>query len=155
MVFWMNINHLRKLNNFSTNKDKWMQKEVAFNVINNLNFIYWWICFIFEKRKTFVELVWAMVTGWNFNMFELSAATYFSDKNPWFTTSQYLSVLTFHIFLMTTSSFSWQILGILDFGRDAWIHREDWIRRGIHVGSGRKYKDSYYLQAQAMCYINS
>ncbi|WJZ87271.1 hypothetical protein VitviT2T_006667 [Vitis vinifera] len=53
---------------------------------------------------------------------------------------------------------SWKggaILGILDFGRDAWIHREDWIRRGIHVGSGRKYKDSYYLQAQAMCYINS
>ncbi|XP_058001144.1 actin-related protein 9 isoform X1 [Hevea brasiliensis] len=53
---------------------------------------------------------------------------------------------------------SWKggaILGILDFGRDAWIHREDWIRNGIHVGSGRKYKDSYYLQAQAMCYINS
>lgn len=53
---------------------------------------------------------------------------------------------------------SWKggtILGILDFGRDAWIHREDWIRSGIHVGSGRKYKDSYFLQAQAMCYINS
>uniref|UniRef100_A0A2P2L2J6 Actin-related protein 9 n=2 Tax=Rhizophora mucronata TaxID=61149 RepID=A0A2P2L2J6_RHIMU len=53
---------------------------------------------------------------------------------------------------------SWKggaILGILDFGRDAWIHREDWIRNGIHIGSGRKYKDSYYLQAQAMCYINS
>ncbi|PON98718.1 Actin-related protein [Trema orientale] len=47
------------------------------------------------------------------------------------------------------------ILGILDFGRDAWIHREDWIRNGIHIGSGRKYKDSYFLQAQAMCYINS
>ncbi|XP_002529309.2 actin-related protein 9 [Ricinus communis] len=47
------------------------------------------------------------------------------------------------------------ILGVLDFGRDAWIHREDWIRNGIHIGSGRKYKDSYYLQAQAMCYINS
>ncbi|KAJ8763322.1 hypothetical protein K2173_001460 [Erythroxylum novogranatense] len=47
------------------------------------------------------------------------------------------------------------ILGILDFGRDAWIQREDWIRNGIYVGSGRKYKDSYYLQAQAMCYINS
>ncbi|KAK9288056.1 hypothetical protein L1049_016502 [Liquidambar formosana] len=53
---------------------------------------------------------------------------------------------------------SWKggaILGILDFGRDAWIHREDWVRSGIHVGSGRKYKDSYFLQAQAMCYINS
>lgn len=50
---------------------------------------------------------------------------------------------------------SWQILGVLDFGRDAWIHREDWIRSGIHIGSGRKYKDSYYLQAQAMCYMNS
>ncbi|XP_068645784.1 actin-related protein 9 isoform X2 [Aristolochia californica] len=47
------------------------------------------------------------------------------------------------------------ILGILDFGRDAWIHREDWIRSGIHVGSGRKYKDSFFLQAQAMCYINN
>ncbi|KAL2456994.1 Actin-related protein 9 [Abeliophyllum distichum] len=47
------------------------------------------------------------------------------------------------------------ILGILDFTRDAWIHREDWIRNGIHIGSGRKYRDSYFLQAQSMCYINS
>ncbi|KAK1289757.1 Actin-related protein 9 [Acorus calamus] len=47
------------------------------------------------------------------------------------------------------------ILGVLDFGRDAWILREDWIRNGIHIGSGRKYKDSYFLQAQAMCYMNS
>ncbi|KAG8636780.1 hypothetical protein MANES_15G038500v8 [Manihot esculenta] len=46
---------------------------------------------------------------------------------------------------------SWKggaILGILDFGRDAWIQREDWIRNGIHIGSGRKYNDSYYLQAK-------
>ncbi|XP_010023997.2 actin-related protein 9 isoform X1 [Eucalyptus grandis] len=53
---------------------------------------------------------------------------------------------------------SWKggaILGILDIGRDAWIHRMDWIHNGIHVGSGRKYKDSYYVQAQATCYINS
>ncbi|GKV18994.1 hypothetical protein SLEP1_g29295 [Rubroshorea leprosula] len=53
---------------------------------------------------------------------------------------------------------SWRggaILGVLDFSRDAWIHRDDWIRNGIHIGSGRKYKDSYFLQAQAMCYINS
>ncbi|XP_073008436.1 actin-related protein 9 isoform X2 [Typha latifolia] len=53
---------------------------------------------------------------------------------------------------------SWKggaILGILDFGREAWIHREDWIRNGIPIGSGRKYKDSYFLQAQAMCYYNS
>ncbi|KAL6532407.1 Actin-like protein arp9 [Orobanche gracilis] len=53
---------------------------------------------------------------------------------------------------------SWKggaILAILDFTRDAWIHREDWIKNGIHIGSGRKYKDSYFLQAQAMCYINS
>lgn len=52
---------------------------------------------------------------------------------------------------------SWKggaVLGILDFGRDAWIHREDWIQNGIHIRSGRKYKDSYFLQAQAMCYIN-
>ncbi|KAL3828711.1 hypothetical protein ACJIZ3_017513 [Penstemon smallii] len=47
------------------------------------------------------------------------------------------------------------ILGILDFTRDAWIHREDWIKSGIHVRSGRKYKDSHFLQAQAMCFINS
>ncbi|KAI4345773.1 hypothetical protein L6164_012869 [Bauhinia variegata] len=47
------------------------------------------------------------------------------------------------------------ILGVLDFARDAWLHREDWIRNGIHIGSGRKYKDSYYIQGQAMCYINS
>ncbi|KAF9606123.1 hypothetical protein IFM89_023176 [Coptis chinensis] len=53
---------------------------------------------------------------------------------------------------------SWRggsILAILDIGREAWIHREDWIRNGIHVASGRKYKDSFFLQAQAMCYMNS
>lgn len=53
---------------------------------------------------------------------------------------------------------SWKggaILGVIDVGRDAWINREDWIQSGIHVGSNRKYKDSYYLQAQAMCYMNS
>ncbi|XP_038877353.1 actin-related protein 9 [Benincasa hispida] len=59
----------------------------------------------------------------------------------------------------TNPSFvSWRggaIIGVLDFGRDAWIHREDWINGGIFTGSGRKYKDSYYLQAQAMCYMNS
>jgi len=48
-----------------------------------------------------------------------------------------------------------QILGVLDLGRDAWISREDWIHNGVHVGSNKKYKDSYYLQAQAMCYMNS
>ncbi|XP_065861767.1 actin-related protein 9 isoform X2 [Euphorbia lathyris] len=59
---------------------------------------------------------------------------------------------------MDATFVSWRggsILGILDFSRDAWIHREEWIRNGIQVGSGRKYKDSYYLQAQAVCYINS
>lgn len=54
-----------------------------------------------------------------------------------------------------SSDFSSQILGVLDFGRETWIHREDWVKSGIHVGSGRKYKDSYYLQAQAMAFINS
>ncbi|CAH9095363.1 unnamed protein product [Cuscuta epithymum] len=47
------------------------------------------------------------------------------------------------------------ILGILDFTRDGWIHREDWMSNGIHIGSGRKYKDSYYLQAQSLAFINS
>lgn len=47
------------------------------------------------------------------------------------------------------------VLGILDFTRDAWINREDWIRSGIYIGIGRKYRDSYFLQAQSMCYINS
>lgn len=47
-----------------------------------------------------------------------------------------------------------QILGVLDIGKDAWIHREDWIKNGVHIGSGRKYKDSYFLQAQVMCYYN-
>ncbi|KAJ1383944.1 Actin family [Sesbania bispinosa] len=53
---------------------------------------------------------------------------------------------------------SWKggaILAVLDLGRDTWINREDWINNGVHVGSNRKYKDSYYLQAQAMCYMNS
>ncbi|CAN0904350.1 Actin-related protein 9 [Linum grandiflorum] len=47
------------------------------------------------------------------------------------------------------------ILGILDFSRDAWVLRDDWIKNGIHIKSNRKYRDSYYLQAQAMSYINS
>ncbi|XP_071732517.1 actin-related protein 9 [Rutidosis leptorrhynchoides] len=47
------------------------------------------------------------------------------------------------------------ILGVIDYGQEAWIHREDWIQNGVHVAAGRKYKDSYYLQAQPMCYINS
>ncbi|KAK9160786.1 hypothetical protein Syun_007127 [Stephania yunnanensis] len=46
------------------------------------------------------------------------------------------------------------ILGILDLGREAWIQREDWIHNGIHIGSGRKYKDSFFMQAQAMSYMN-
>lgn len=53
---------------------------------------------------------------------------------------------------------SWKggvILGILDFSREAWIHREDWIRGGLYIGSNRKYRDSYYIQAQPMCYMNS
>ncbi|KAH9625488.1 hypothetical protein KSS87_018347 [Heliosperma pusillum] len=53
---------------------------------------------------------------------------------------------------------SWKggvILGILDFNREAWIHREDWIRGGLYVGTNRKYRDSYYIQAQPLCYINS
>ncbi|XP_074319528.1 actin-related protein 9 [Silene latifolia] len=53
---------------------------------------------------------------------------------------------------------SWKggvILGILDFNREAWIHREDWIRGGLYIGTNRKYKDSYYIQAQPLCYINS
>ncbi|KAJ4888787.1 Actin-related protein 9 [Raphanus sativus] len=53
---------------------------------------------------------------------------------------------------------SWKggaILGILDFGREAWIHRNEWMENGIRVGSAKKYRDSYYIQAQAFCFINS
>uniref|UniRef100_A0A1J3GRF1 Actin-related protein 9 n=1 Tax=Noccaea caerulescens TaxID=107243 RepID=A0A1J3GRF1_NOCCA len=59
---------------------------------------------------------------------------------------------------MDPTFISWKggaILGILDFGREAWINRKEWMQNGIHVGSGRKYKDSYYIQAQAMCFISS
>ncbi|XP_061990212.1 actin-related protein 9 [Rosa rugosa] len=47
------------------------------------------------------------------------------------------------------------ILGILDFARDGWLRREEWIQNGVRVGKGRKYKDSHFLEAQAMYYINS
>lgn len=47
------------------------------------------------------------------------------------------------------------ILGILDVAREAWIFREDWIQGGLYVGSTRKYRDAYYIQAQTMCYMSS
>ncbi|XP_028780648.1 actin-related protein 9 isoform X1 [Neltuma alba] len=47
------------------------------------------------------------------------------------------------------------ILGVLDCSKDGWIRREDWINNGMDPEFVRKYKDSYYLQAQAMCYMNS
>lgn len=66
---------------------------------------------------------------------------------------------TFHIcyipFKLKQYCTMFQILSMLDFGRECWIYREDWIKSGIHVGRGRKYKDSYYLHALAMSYISS
>ncbi|XP_021842125.1 actin-related protein 9 isoform X1 [Spinacia oleracea] len=53
---------------------------------------------------------------------------------------------------------SWKggvILAIIDFSHEAWIYREDWIRGGLYIGSNRKYRDSYYIQAQPMCYMSS
>ncbi|XP_048497057.1 actin-related protein 9 isoform X5 [Beta vulgaris subsp. vulgaris] len=53
---------------------------------------------------------------------------------------------------------SWKggvLLGILDFTHEAWIHRLDWVSGGLYVGSKRKYRESYYIQAQPMCYMNS
>ncbi|KQJ81449.1 actin-related protein 9 isoform X2 [Brachypodium distachyon] len=47
------------------------------------------------------------------------------------------------------------ILGVLDIGRDAWIRREEWMNNGVHPGIPRKYRDSYFLQAQTMCYYNT
>ncbi|XP_057821859.2 actin-related protein 9 [Cryptomeria japonica] len=47
------------------------------------------------------------------------------------------------------------VLGILDFGRDAWIQREHWVRGGIHIGSGQKYRDSFLFQTQTSWYINN
>ncbi|XP_010481855.1 PREDICTED: actin-related protein 9-like isoform X2 [Camelina sativa] len=46
------------------------------------------------------------------------------------------------------------ILGILDFGREAWIERQEWMENGIHKGSTKKYKDSFYIEGQAMYFIN-
>lgn len=72
-------------------------------------------------------------------------------KPSWFISS----LVSYWLFLILTILMSLQILGVLDLGRDAWISREDWIQNGLHIGSNRKYKDSYYIQAQAMCYMNS
>ncbi|RDX94790.1 Actin-related protein 9, partial [Mucuna pruriens] len=80
---------------------------------------------------------------------------WWSGFDKWFSRSSRRKVLQSR----TNPTFvSWKggaILGVLDLGRDAWISREDWIHNGVHVGSNKKYKDSYYLQAQAMCYMNS
>ncbi|GAB4843206.1 Actin-like protein arp9 [Ancistrocladus abbreviatus] len=53
---------------------------------------------------------------------------------------------------------SWKggvVLGILDISHEGWVQREDWIRSGLYVGSSRKFKDSCYIQAQAMSYMSS
>lgn len=47
------------------------------------------------------------------------------------------------------------ILGILDFARDTWVQREDWIEGGVRVGTGKKYKDSLFLQTQVFWYTSS
>ncbi|XP_023633325.1 actin-related protein 9 [Capsella rubella] len=46
------------------------------------------------------------------------------------------------------------ILGILDFGREAWIERPEWMENGVRKGSNKKYKDSFYIESQAMYFIN-
>lgn len=45
-----------------------------------------------------------------------------------------------------------QVLAVLDFGRDSWVQYEDWLDGMVMVGSGRKYRDSNTLQAQAFWY---
>lgn len=45
-----------------------------------------------------------------------------------------------------------QVLAVLDFGRDLWVQYEDWLDGMVMVGSGRKYRDSNTLQAQAFWY---
>lgn len=57
-----------------------------------------------------------------------------------------------------TSMVAWKggaILGILDFARDTWVQRDDWIGGGLRVGAGRKYKDSLFLQTHAFWYTSS
>nr|AXR85311.1 ARP9 [Sanionia uncinata] len=44
------------------------------------------------------------------------------------------------------------VLAVLDFGRDSWVQYEDWLDGMVMVGSGRKYRDSNTLQAQAFWY---
>lgn len=44
------------------------------------------------------------------------------------------------------------VLAVLDFGRDLWVQYEDWLDGMVMVGSGRKYRDSNTLQAQAFWY---
>ncbi|EFJ12159.1 hypothetical protein SELMODRAFT_425688 [Selaginella moellendorffii] len=53
------------------------------------------------------------------------------------------------------SILSWKggvVLGVLDFSRESWIQRSDWIDGGLRVGSSKKYKDSLSLHAQAFWY---
>ncbi|KAL1191303.1 Actin-related protein 9 [Cardamine amara subsp. amara] len=47
------------------------------------------------------------------------------------------------------------LLGVLDFAREAWVQRKEWMENGINIGSGKKYKDSFYIQGQAMSFIHS
>jgi hypothetical protein len=46
----------------------------------------------------------------------------------------------------------WQVLAVLDSGRDLWVQYEDWMDGGVGVGTGRKYRDSNTLHSQAFWY---
>ncbi len=46
----------------------------------------------------------------------------------------------------------WQVLAVLDSGRDLWVQYEDWMDGGVGVGTGWKYRDSNTLHSQAFWY---
>ncbi|MCO5552041.1 hypothetical protein L7F22_005551 [Adiantum nelumboides] len=59
---------------------------------------------------------------------------------------------------METGMIGWKggaIVAVLDFTRDTWVQREDWVGGGLRVGSGRKYKDSFFLQTHTFWYTSS
>eukprot|EP00271_Cylindrocystis_brebissonii_P001940 TRINITY_DN12295_c0_g2_i1.p1 TRINITY_DN12295_c0_g2~~TRINITY_DN12295_c0_g2_i1.p1 ORF type:complete len:405 (-),score=60.84 TRINITY_DN12295_c0_g2_i1:4-1218(-) len=53
---------------------------------------------------------------------------------------------------------SWKggaLIGVLDFTRELWVQREDWLEGGVRLNLGRKYRESLAIQTQLLWYCST